>query len=174
MRKPVGSHRACSNAFPVVPLTYYRLNSAATHVSSLLDNTPDTLTVEIRLSLDNMASFQASTPRDSIVSESGSGTILAYLDKPEHTKKKMETTVAIREEDPHYFKIQPLKTVPQEQRPLPSPSLSFERPFVGSRLEPPSLYQLASNHFTPTASFSNLTDTSFSVMFVVHLLLVDL
>ena len=96
--------------------------------------------------------------------EFAADSVLAYLDTPEHLKKKMQTTIAVREEDPHHFKIQPLKTVPQDQRPPPSPELNFDRPFVGSRLEPPSLYQFTSNYFTSATSFSSLVDASFSVL----------
>lgn len=86
----------------------------------------------------------------------------------EEHKKKMQTTVALREKNPHHFKIQPLKNIPADQRPLGSPTFNFERPFVGSRLEPPAMYQLTSNHFTSATSFGSTSDISFSVPSVIY------
>ncbi len=77
-------------------------------------------------------------------------------------KKKMQTTVAIREEEPHRFKILPLKQVPVAQRPhyTESPSINFDRPFIGWRADPPSIYQLSHTPSTSAYSFNSLNDTS--------------
>ena len=76
----------------------------------------------------------------------------------EERKRTMQTTVAIREEDPHRFKICPLKKVPIEHRPAASPSLNFDRtrPYVGCRLELPTLYQLAPSRTASTYSFNSI------------------
>ena len=44
-------------------------------------------------------------------------------------KRRMQTTVAIVEDNPHKFKILPLRHVPAAQRPIlaDSPSMNFER-----------------------------------------------
>lgn len=72
----------------------------------------------------------------------------------------MQTTVAIREQDPHYFKIQPLKQVPVEQRPIGSPSMNFDRPFPGPRLGLPTLYQLSPDREASTYAFYHSADGS--------------
>lgn len=71
-------------------------------------------------------------------------------------KRTMQTTVAIVEENPHRFKIQPLKQVPTEKRPVASPSFNFERPYVGCRLGLPSMYQLAPSRTASTYSFNSV------------------
>jgi hypothetical protein len=73
-------------------------------------------------------------------------------------KKTMQTTIAILDKDPHSFKIRPLKQVPTEQRPEASPMLNFDRtrPYVGCRLELPSLYQLAPSRSGSTYSFNSV------------------
>ena len=72
-------------------------------------------------------------------------------------KRRMQTTVAIVEDNPHKFKILPLRHVPASQRPslADSPSMNFERPYVGWRPELPSLYQLAPNRTGSAYSFHN-------------------
>ena len=72
--------------------------------------------------------------------------------------KKMQTTVAILEENPHKFKIMPLKQVPADRRRdfSNSPSLNFERPFVGWRQEPPTMYQLAPSKSASAYSVASL------------------
>ena len=75
-------------------------------------------------------------------------------------KKTMQTTVAILEDDPHRFKIRPLKQVPVDKRPASTtPSLNFDRdrPYVGCRLELPSMYQLAPSRSVSTQSFNSIT-----------------
>lgn len=74
----------------------------------------------------------------------------------DESKRTMQTTVAIVEDDPHRFKICPLRHIPVEQRPSASPSLTFDRPFVGTRLGLPSMYQLASSRSASTYSFNSL------------------
>ena len=71
-------------------------------------------------------------------------------------KKTMQTTVAIVEENLHRFKIQPLKQVPTEKRPVASPSCNFERPYVGCRLGLPTMYQLAPSRTASTYSFNSV------------------
>ncbi|KAI0693486.1 hypothetical protein BC835DRAFT_1072403 [Cytidiella melzeri] len=80
------------------------------------------------------------------------------VDLQEYRKKKMQTTVAIREEEPHRFKIRPLKQVPVDKRPTGSPCLNFDRPFAGPRLELPTLYQLPPNRLASVCSFNSLND----------------
>lgn len=81
-------------------------------------------------------------------------------ERQESNKRKMQTTVAIREPTPHAFKIQPLKHIPTEQRPTGSPSLNFDRPFAGPRLELPTLYHLLPDREASTYAFSRPGDGS--------------
>lgn len=87
-------------------------------------------------------------------------------DMQEHTKKTMQTTIAIRDEKPHHFKIRPLKQVPVEKRlAMESPCMNFDRPFAGPRLELPTLYQLAPNRSASGCSFNSLKDEDPSVIY---------
>ena len=80
----------------------------------------------------------------------------ADLDMQDCSKKTMQTTVAIRDEDPHHFKIRPLKQVPLEERPTASPYMNFDRPFVAPRLGLPTLYQLAPQRTASAYSFNSI------------------
>ncbi|EKM59028.1 uncharacterized protein PHACADRAFT_25157 [Phanerochaete carnosa HHB-10118-sp] len=76
-------------------------------------------------------------------------------------KRTMETKVAIIEDDPHRFKLSPLRTVPSGQRDnVSSPSMNFDRPFVGCRLQPPSLYQLAPSRSASIYSFPSVNSVN--------------
>lgn len=75
-------------------------------------------------------------------------------------KRRMQTTVAVLEANPHKFKILPLKHVPAAQRPYlaDSPSMNFDRPYVGWRPEVPSIYQLPPSRTGSTYSFHSAMD----------------
>ncbi|GJE83954.1 hypothetical protein PsYK624_000270 [Phanerochaete sordida] len=75
-------------------------------------------------------------------------------------KRTMETKVAIIEQDPHRFKLSPLRSVPQDQRVCgSSPSMNFDKHFVGRRLQPPSLYQHAPSRSASIYSFASVNST---------------
>ncbi|KAI0084193.1 hypothetical protein BDY19DRAFT_910029 [Irpex rosettiformis] len=73
---------------------------------------------------------------------------ISSIDMQEGSKKTMQTTVAIRDEKPHHFKIRPLKHVPVEKRPT-------------EKL--PALYQLAPDRAASACSFNSLNDEHPSV-----------
>ena len=101
-----------------------------------------------------------------ILTPSSSSSSSRYLSPNvcDESKRKMQTTVAILEQNPHKFKIMPLKQVPACKRPdlCSSPRLNFERPYVGWRSDPPTMYHLTPSRSTSAYSFTTLNESASS------------